>query len=172
VRALAALPVALVLLAGCASDPEARLRSDTAAVLDAANERDADRVRDRAADLEDTVAELQAEGTLTAERAAQLTALAQSIVAGADLLDEELLEQRRQEAESEAERKRLEEERKRLEEERRQLEEDRKQEEDSKKAEQERKKAEQEAKKAEEERKKAEEQDSDVEVEIGEEGGG
>lgn len=120
------LPLALALLAGCASDPKSELRADAEAAIEAANERDADGVREHAQSLERTVARLAEDDELTDARAASLTALAASLQTSADVIDEDLLEQRRREAEAEAEAKRLEEERARLEAERKQLEEDRK----------------------------------------------
>lgn len=115
------LPLALVLLAGCGSAPEADLRARAEAAIEAANERDADAVRRHAQSLEQAVADLADAGELTDERARTLAALAASLQTSADVIDQDLLEQRRREAEAE----RLEQERARLEAERQQLEEDR-----------------------------------------------
>jgi chromosome segregation ATPase len=125
VRRAAVLPVVLV-LAGCAGGTDSELRADVAAVVEAANAGDADRLRVRADELVETVDAQQESGELPADRAERLRALAASVRTNADVIDEELIEQRRQEAEAEAERQRLEEERQRLEEERQQLEQDRK----------------------------------------------
>ena len=154
-HAWAVVPVAALLLTGCAADPADDRRALVAAVTEAANAGDADRLRDEADQLVETVTAQQERQDVSAEEASRLIALAQSVRDNADVIDAELLEQRRREAEAEAaaeaERKRLEEERQRLEADRKQLEEDRK------KAEEERKKAEEEAEKAE----KAEEEGED-----------
>ena len=113
----AALLLGVVLLAGCGSNGD-ELRDDVAALTQAANAGDADRVRLLAEDLVATVEEQAAAGELDADRAERLTALARSVRTNADVLDEELLEQRRIEAENAAERERLEQERARLEAER------------------------------------------------------
>jgi TolA-binding protein len=139
----AALPLVL-LLAGCAGGADSELRDDVAAVVEAANAGDADRLRVRADELIETVDAQAAQGDLAADRAERLRELAASVRSNADVIDQELIEQRRQEAEAEAERQRLEQERERLEQERQQLEEDRK------KAEEDRKKAEEENKEDEE----------------------
>ena len=119
---LLVLALASGLLVGCAGGGD-EVRDDVAALTEAANARDADRVRVLAEDLVATVEEQAAAGELDPDRAARLAALARSVQANADVIDEELLEQRRLEAENEAERKRLEEERKRLEAERKAAEE-------------------------------------------------
>lgn len=113
----AALLLGVVLLGGCSSNGD-ELRDDVAALTQAANAGDADRVRLLAEDLLATVEEQAAAGELDADRAERLTALARSVRTNADVLDEELLEQRRIEAENAAERERLEQERARLEAER------------------------------------------------------
>ena len=117
--ALAVVPLVLVACGG-SGDP---LRDDVAALTEAANARDADRVRLLAEDLVATVQEQAAAGELDADRSERIVALARSVRTSADVIDADLLEQRRLEAENEAERKRLEEERKRLEEERKAAEE-------------------------------------------------
>jgi chromosome segregation ATPase len=144
---LAALPVVALLLVGCGADPAADRRSQVAAVIEAANSGDADRLRDEADRLVETVTAHQERQDVAADEATRLIALAEAVRTNADAIDEELLEQRRREAEAEAaaeaERKRLEEERQRLEAERKQLEEERRkaeEEEDSKRGEDEDKK--------------------------------
>jgi hypothetical protein len=114
---LAALALAPLLLAGCAGSGD-DLRADVAALTGAVNARDADAVRLRADELKAGVEARAAAGELDPERAQRLVALAESVRRGADVLDADLLEQRRLEAETEAERKRLEQERQRLEQER------------------------------------------------------
>ncbi len=101
-RALLALPVALVLLAGCGTDPADVVRDDVRALTEAANDGDADAVRDRVDALLTTVAEQRTAEELTAEQAAQLIALAQKVRKGADVIDNDLLEQRRRAAEAAA----------------------------------------------------------------------
>ena len=110
---LLALALAPALLAGCGGSGD-ELRDDVAALTEAANARDADRVRTLAEDLVTTIEEQAAAGELPADRAERLAALARSVRTGADVIDAELLEQRR----LEAERERLEQERARLEAER------------------------------------------------------
>lgn len=138
-HALASLPVAALLLSGCAADPADDRRAQVAAVIDAANAGDADRLRDEAGRLVETVTAQQERQDVAADEADRLITLAEAVRTNADVIDEELLEQRRREAEAaaEAERKRLEEERQRLEADRKQLEEDRKEveEEDEKRGE-------------------------------------
>lgn len=120
---LLALPLALFLLTGCGSDPADALRADVAALTEAANAGDADRVRDRAEALLSTV-DAQREGDqISAGEAEQLIALAQSVRTKADLIDTDLIEQRRLEAEAEATAKQLEQARQQLEEERKKAEE-------------------------------------------------
>lgn len=123
---LLAVPLSAVLLAGCAADPADDRRAQVAAVTEAANAGDADRLREEADRLIAMVAD---SADLPDDRADRLRALAASVRTGADVIDAELLEQRRREAEAEAaaaaERQRLEEERQRLEAEREQLEADR-----------------------------------------------
>ena len=145
---LALLPV--LLLAGCGgSDPADDRREQVAALTGAANERDADGVRQRADALLSTVADQRERQEISAGEADRLIALAQAVRTGADVVDEDLLERRRAEAEAEAARQQLEEAREQLEEERKKAEES-----DRKADEEDRKKAEEEAKKAEEEAKK------------------
>lgn len=125
----AAVPLAAVLLSGCGADPASDRRAQVAAVTEAANAGDADRLRGEAERLAALVTDQQARQDVPAEQATRLLALADAVRSNADVIDEELLEQRRREAEAEAaaeaERRRLEQERQRLEAERRQLEEDR-----------------------------------------------
>ncbi len=128
-RAVPALPLAALLLTGCGADPAADRREQVAALTEAANAGDADSVRARADTLMETVAGQVERQELAADTAERVIALAQAVRAGADVIDDELLEQRRVEAETEAERQRLEAERQQLEE-------------DQAKAEQERQKAE------------------------------
>lgn len=134
---LPALLVSGLLLAGCGggTDPADARRAAVAAMTAAANDGDADGVRRHADALLATVAaQLQAQDLKTDE-AERLTALAQSVRAGADTIDADVLERQRAEAEAarqelaEAER-RLEEERARAEEAARQVEADRQAEQD------------------------------------------
>ena len=127
VRRSLLLPVALVVITGCGSDPAGELRNDVAAVTEAANVRDADRVRDRAGALLATIEAQADRGVLEPDRAAQLTEMARAVQAGADAIDEDLIELRRLEAEAEAERQRIEQEREQVEQERAELEAERKQ---------------------------------------------
>ena len=122
-RALLVLPLLAALLAGCGADPVAERRDAVAAVMEAANDGDADGVRDAADALLATVADQVERQELAGDEAQRLTALAQAVRSGADVIDEDLLERRRAEAEAEAARKELEEAQKRLEEERRKAEE-------------------------------------------------
>ena len=160
---LVALPVAALLMTGCAADPGADRRAQVAAMTEAANAGDADRLRDEAERLVEAVTAQQERQEVSADEATRLIALAEAVRTHADVIDAELLEQRRREAEAEAaaqaERQRLEEERQRLEAERQQLEEDRK------KAEEERKKAEEEAEKRSEDEGKDEKKDEDKDEE-------
>lgn len=136
---LPALLVSGLLLAGCGggTDPADARRAAVAAMTAAANDGDADGVRRHADALLATVAaQLQAQD-LTTDEAERLTALAQSVRAGADTIDADVLERQRAEAEAEAARqelaeaeRRLEEERARAEEAARQVEADRQAEQD------------------------------------------
>ena len=114
---LLALALAPALLAGCAGSDD-DLREGVASLTEAANARDADRVRLLAEDVVATAEAQAAAGELGRDRAERIVALARSVQSSADVIDEDLLEQRRIEAENEAERKRLEAERVRLEAER------------------------------------------------------
>ncbi|MCW2681063.1 MAG: hypothetical protein JWM62_2464 [Frankiales bacterium] len=118
---LLALPLALGLLAGCGSDPADEVRAQVAALTDAANAGDADRVRERVDALLSTVeAQRDALGGAEADR---LTALATSVRTNADVIDTDLLERRRAEAEAEAAAQQLAEAKRQLEQERRKAEE-------------------------------------------------
>ena len=118
-RVLLAVPLAVALLAGCGSDPADVRREQVAAMTEAANEGDADRLRERAQALISTLDAQREQGDLDEAEAGRLTELAQAVLRSADVIDADLLERRR----VEAERKKLEEERKRLEDERRKAEE-------------------------------------------------
>lgn len=96
------LLVALALLAGCGTDPADVVRDDVRALTEAANEGDADAVRDRADVLLSTVARQREAEQLTAEQADRLIALAQAVRKGADVIDAGLIERRRVEAEAAA----------------------------------------------------------------------
>lgn len=117
------LPAVLLagsLLVGCGggTDPAELRRTDVAAMTAAANDGDADAVRRHADALLATVtAQLEAQ-EVTADEAARLTALAESVRSGADLIDVDLLERQRAEAEAEAARQELAEAERRLEAER------------------------------------------------------
>lgn len=117
---LPALALAGVLaLSGCASvSPENQLRNDVAAITDAANAGNADRLRSEVDDLLSTLRTLVGSQDLSAERASRIGQLAEAIRADADLIDTDLIEQERTREEQEAERQRLEEERRQLEAER------------------------------------------------------
>ncbi len=129
---LLALPVALALLSGCGSDPADVLRADVRALTEAANAGDADAVRDRADALLSTV-DAQREADEIGDREAErLIALAQSVRTHADVVDEDLLERRRAEAEAAAAAEQLARANKQLEEERRKAEEAARQAEDGK----------------------------------------
>jgi hypothetical protein len=62
---LLVLPLGLLLLAGCASSPEAEVREDVRAVLAAANDEDADAVRGAVDDLLSTLRAQVGSGDLT-----------------------------------------------------------------------------------------------------------
>ena len=127
--------LALLLVAGCSADPGDERRAQVAAITEAANARDADQVRERVEALVATVGAQRERGELTADEAERLIAAAEAVRTGADVIDEDLLEQRRVEAEREKleeERKKLEEERKRAEEERKKAEEEREKEDEGK----------------------------------------
>ena len=62
---LLALPLGLLLLSGCASNPQAEVRQDVRAVLAAANDEDADAVRTAVDDLLATLREQVGSGDLT-----------------------------------------------------------------------------------------------------------
>lgn len=116
---LPALLLAGSLLAGCGgTDPADVRRADVAAMTAAANDGDADAVRRHADALLATVAAQLEAQDVTADEAERLTALAQSVRAGADLIDADLLERQRAEAEAEQARQELAEAERRLEEER------------------------------------------------------
>ena len=133
-RTLLVAPVFGVLLAGCATDGRAQVRDAVEGVTAAANERDADGVRDA---VDDLLAELDsqvASGELQSPEAARVAALARQVRDSAALVDQAAIDAER-EAQEEAERKAQEEA-------------DRKaQEEADRKAEEERRKAEEEARK-------------------------
>lgn len=152
-QAALALAASVGLLAGCAADAGVERHEQVAALTEAANAGDADRVRDRADALLETLDQQVQRQELPADEADRLRALAREVRSGADVLDEDLLERRRAEAEMEAERQRLDAERRQLEEDRRKAEQERQQ------LEEERRKAEEEAQErqeAEEEREKDE----------------
>ena len=69
-RRLLVLPVALVLLTGCASSPEAEVREGVRDVLAAANDQDADAVRTAVDDLLSTLRTQVGSGDLTDAEAA------------------------------------------------------------------------------------------------------
>lgn len=123
VRRLVVLPLAAALLAGCGSDPADERRAEVVALTEAANDRDADAVRDRADALLTTVQAQRERDQISAQEADRLIALAQSVRSSADVIDEDLLERRRAEAEAEAAKQQLEQTRKQLEEERKKAEE-------------------------------------------------
>ena len=66
---LLALPLGLLLLTGCASDPQAEVREDVRAVLAAANDEDADAVRTAVDDLLSTLREQVGSQELTEAQA-------------------------------------------------------------------------------------------------------
>jgi chromosome segregation ATPase len=150
-QAALALAASVGLLTGCAADPGAERREQVAVLTEAANAGDAGRVRDRADALLEILDQQVQRQELPEEEADRLRALAREVRSGADVLDEDLLERRRAEAEMEAERQRLDAERRQLEEERRKADQERRQ------LEEDRRKAEQEA----EERQEEEEQDAE-----------
>lgn len=129
-RALVALPLAAALLAGCGADAAAERRELVAELTQAANDRDADAVRERAEALVQVVADQREREELSPEQADRLIALAESVRRNADVVDADLQARLEAEAEAEAARKALEETQRRLEEERRRAEEDRKKDED------------------------------------------
>lgn len=120
---LLALPLTAALVVGCGSDPADEVRDDVAALTAAANARDAAAVRQRADELVATITAQREREQIPAEEADRLIALAQSVRTGADVVDEQLLERRRVEAETEAAKQQLEQARRQLEEERRKAEE-------------------------------------------------
>ncbi len=122
-RALLVLPLLAGLVAGCGASPDDERREAVAALTEAANDGDASAVRSQADALLETVAAQLDRGELTAEQASRLTALAEAVRAGADVIDQDLLERRKAEADAEQARRQLEEARKRLDEERRKAEE-------------------------------------------------
>ena len=122
-RALVALPLAAALLAGCGTDPAAERRDLVAELTQAANDGDAEAVRERAAALVQVVADQREREELSGEQAARLTALAESVRENADVVDADLQARLEAEAQAEAARKALEETQRRLEEERRKAEE-------------------------------------------------
>ena len=131
---LPALLVSGLLLAGCGggTDPADVRRADVAAMTAAANDGDADALRQHADALLATVAAQLEAQEVPADEAERLTALAQSVRAGADAIDADLLERQRAEAEAEAARQELAEAERRLEEERARAEEAARQAEDGK----------------------------------------
>jgi len=113
------LLLAGALLVGCGgTDPADVRRADVAAMTAAANDGDADALRRHAGALAATVAAQLEAQDVTADEAERLTALAQSVRASADLIDADLLERQRAEAEAEQARQELAEAERRLEEER------------------------------------------------------
>lgn len=81
--------IGLVLgLVACGGDPGAALRSDVAAITDAANARDAADLRARVADLELTLAEQVARGELDQAEADRIRALAVRVVENAQALQQ------------------------------------------------------------------------------------
>lgn len=122
-RALVALPLAAALLAGCGADPAAERRDLVAELTQAANDGDADAVREHAEALVQVVADQREREELSAEQADRLIALAESVRKHADVVDADLQARLEAEAEAEAARKALEETQRRLEVERRKAEE-------------------------------------------------
>lgn len=116
---LPALLVAGFLLVSCAgTDPAEVRRAEVAEMTAAANDGDADAVRRHADALLAMVAGQLEAKDVSADQAERLTALAQSVRGGADLVDADLLERQRAEAEAEQARQELAEAERRLEEER------------------------------------------------------
>ena len=123
-QALAALPLAALLLVGCAgTDPVAERREVVATLTEAANTGDAGGVRRHADRLVELVRQQLAGEQVDAAEAERLTALADSVRRGADAIDVELQQRLKAEADAEAARKELEQTQRRLEEERRKAEE-------------------------------------------------
>jgi hypothetical protein len=118
VRALLPPLLAVGLLAGCGTDPADDRRAQVAALTEAANDRDAAAVRERAAALLDLLEAQRSREELTAQEADALTTLVEAVRTGADVIDTELLERRQAEAEAEAAKRELEQARQQLEEER------------------------------------------------------
>ena len=100
--------VAALLLAGCAASPADARRDSVAALTVAANDRDAEAVRQRADALVVLVRDQLAEQEVPADEAERLVALAESVRAGADAIDPEMIERRRAEQEAEQARQALE----------------------------------------------------------------
>ena len=81
-----AVPLSLVVLTGCSGEPRAQLRGDVAAITLAANDRDADAVRDEVEDLLSTIRAQIASGDLDRAEGDRLRAIALRIAENADLL--------------------------------------------------------------------------------------
>ena len=77
---LLVLPVALLVLSGCASSPETEVRDGVNAVLAAANDEDPDAVRTAVDELLTTLREQVGSGDLTAAEAEPVRALVRGLV--------------------------------------------------------------------------------------------
>lgn len=86
-RRLLLVPLLAMVLSGCATDPVTQIRDDVEAVIVAANGSDAAGVRRAVDDLLRTVSEQRSSRELTAEKADELTRLAQAVSQQAGALD-------------------------------------------------------------------------------------
>lgn len=121
---LLVLPLATALLVGCAADPADERRDAVASLTEAANARDAARLRTEAEALLELLDAQRASQDLAGDEAERLRGLVEAVLSGADVIDEDLIERRRAEAEAEAARLQLEEAQRQLEEEREKSDED------------------------------------------------
>lgn len=86
-RRLWLVPALALVLSGCSGgSPEAEVRGDVEAVLEAANQRQPDEVRDAVGDLESTLASLVAQGDYDKAKADRIRDFAARIAQNADLL--------------------------------------------------------------------------------------
>ena len=87
-----AIALTAVLLAGCAADGEDQVRDNVAAVTEAANGRDAVGLRSAVDRLVVAVEAQVSAGELDAAEGARIVAAARQVQAGADLVDQDLID--------------------------------------------------------------------------------
>ena len=88
-RLAVVLPIGALLLTGCSAEPRAQLRGDVEAITLAANDRDADAVREEVEDLLSTLRAQVANNEIDRAKAERLRAIALRIAESAGVLEPE-----------------------------------------------------------------------------------